>query len=453
MEPPPWLTVRVACVALHDATTNPLMITQQGRGKAALLVVGMLAVIAFVTLRPAEQLVVLPAFCVFCGPLGGVDFLLNTALFIPLGLGLRLLTGRWSTAVVIGALTTLVIESLQWRFIPGRDASLGDLIANTLGTMIGAWLAMAVPRVLNGSSDLARRLNPVFAIFTSVLIVISAVLLKPMNPVGAQYVQWTPPRPDMDVFPGRLVLVQVNSRLVRPDEPLPSQWTYDSLTMAMSVRAVVRKPVPRSNRQAIIVRIANEVFEGFMLAQRGDAVVFRSTIGAVRLRLRPLLVGLDGAFKAPSANDSEKASPVLMLLASSNPRAMSLSVEQNGSTQRVTLKRSVGLGWALVLPWDIALTPRWWPVNAIWLGALVFPVAFLTMRSGHRDRVVPNPRYSFALTGLLAVLVVAPALMGLSALNAGEWLGVVTGLAAGVLVERWTSSPMSHVVGAVHSQP
>ena len=429
------------------------MITQQGRGKAALLVVGMLAVIAFVTLRPAEQLVMLPAFCVFCGPLGGVDFLLNTALFIPLGLGLRLLTGRWITAVVIGALTTLVIESLQWRFVAGRDASLGDLIANTLGTMIGAWLAMSAPRALNASSRTARRLNPVFAVLASAVFALTALLLKPMNPVGAQYVQWTPPRPDMDLFRGGLAAVQVNSRLVRPDEPLPSQWTYDSLTMAMSVRAVVRKPVPRSSRQAIIVRIANEEFEGFMLAQRGDAVVFRSTIAAVRLRLRPPLVGLDGAFEAPAASDLDRASPVLMLLASSNPRAMGVTVEQSGSTQSVTLRRSVGLGWALVLPWDIALGPRWWPANALWLGALVFPVAFLTMRCGNRNPVVSDPRYFLPLAGVLSVLVVVPALVGLSTLSAGEWLGVVTGLCSGVLLERRNPRALSPVVGPDQIKP
>src|SRR5512138_3613126 len=104
------------------------MITQPGRGRAALLVAAMLAVIAFVTLRPAEQFFTLPAYCVFCGTLGGVDFALNTALFVPLGLGLRRLTGSWRLSLVTGALITLLIESLQWRFIPGRDASLGDLI-------------------------------------------------------------------------------------------------------------------------------------------------------------------------------------------------------------------------------------------------------------------------------------------------------------------------------------
>jgi hypothetical protein len=209
----------------------------------------------------------------------------------------------------------------------------------------------------------------------------------------------------------------------------------------MAVHAVVRLPAPPSERQAIIVRIANEEYEGFMLAQRGDAAVFRSTMGATRLKLRPILVGLEHALATPTPGDS-----VLILRGNSNPRAIGLVREQRSGETEVTLRRTVGLAWAMLLPWDIALTPDWWPANALWLGVLVFPVTFLTMRSGNKSAVDPNPRFSWwPITLVLAALALVPPLMGLSGLRPVECLGVVAGLAAGVLLERRTTAAMLDV--------
>lgn len=411
---------------------------------AAAVVTVTLAVIAWLTLRPTDPGSPLPAYCVFCGQLGGLDFVLNTALFIPLGIGLRWLTGRAGMTVLIGVATTLAIEGLQWRFIPGRDASLGDLIANTVGTVVGVWLATEGVQLLTASQERVRRLCVLCGVAVALLIVASAALLRPIDPIGAQYVQWAPERPGMDLFRGRLVVVQLNGRLLRPREAFPSQWTYDSVTQTMDVRAVVRPPVPPSERQAIIITIANEEYEGFMLAQRGDAAVFRSTMGATRLKLRPILVGLEHALTLPPPTD-----PVLILRGSSNPQAIGLAREQRSGETGVTLRRTVGLAWAMLLPWDVALTSRWWPANALWLGLLVLPVTFLTMRSSHKPTVVQNPRFDWWPLGLVVVTLVAvPGLMGLSNLGPGEWLGVVTGLAVGVLLERAAPRSPSRVTSS-----
>jgi hypothetical protein len=407
------------------------------RRVAAVLLVAALSLIGLMTLVPASTYEPTPMFCVFCGTLGGVDFTLNVILFLPLGLALRWLTGRWATAAVIGGATTLLIETLQWRVIAGRDASLGDLIANLLGAMLGAWLAVTMGRVVYAPPARARPIAAALGIATSGIIVLSAALLRPVDPIGAQYVQWAPRRPNMDLFRGSLVAVQLNGRLLRPGEPFPSQWTYDSVTRAMVMRAVVRMPVPPSQRQAIIVRIGNEEYEGFMLAQRGDAVVFRPTIGAARLKLRPILIGLEHALTAPIETGA-----VLILHGTSTPRVVSLAREQRSGEAAVTLRRTVGLAWAMLLPWDLALNTRWWPVNALWLATLLVPVAFLTTRSHSTQTVDRRSRFdAWPLVLVLVTLVAAPALLGLSILGPGDWLGVVTGVATGVLVER--AAPLS----------
>jgi VanZ family protein len=83
------------------------------------------------------------------------DATLNLIGFVPLGglLVLYLKNGGWTharaTAAAVGAgfVVSLFIELLQ-VFLPSRDSSLLDLINNTLGTGLGAWLGLnAWPRL------------------------------------------------------------------------------------------------------------------------------------------------------------------------------------------------------------------------------------------------------------------------------------------------------------------
>jgi len=71
-----------------------------------------------------------------------LEFLANVALFVPIGL---LLPFAWSRlrlwhVVVIGALLSGLIETVQ-GFMPSRFPTISDVIANTLGALIGGILA------------------------------------------------------------------------------------------------------------------------------------------------------------------------------------------------------------------------------------------------------------------------------------------------------------------------
>ena len=75
-----------------------------------------------------------------------VEFGANIALFVPLGLLLALLFGpnRWWRAPVICVLATVIIELGQGALLPHRVASVGDVIANTTGGVLGALAAVAI---------------------------------------------------------------------------------------------------------------------------------------------------------------------------------------------------------------------------------------------------------------------------------------------------------------------
>jgi glycopeptide antibiotics resistance protein len=74
--------------------------------------------------------------------------LLNVALFVPIGVLGALLRPGWSLVrwALVGAAGSLAIESAQWVLVPGRDASVSDLVTNTVGAVLGAALVRSVAR-------------------------------------------------------------------------------------------------------------------------------------------------------------------------------------------------------------------------------------------------------------------------------------------------------------------
>lgn len=74
-----------------------------------------------------------------------LEFLANVALFAPIGLLLVLAWPRlrlWR-AVLVGALMSVLIETVQ-GFMPSRFPTISDVVANTLGTLIGAVIVTVI---------------------------------------------------------------------------------------------------------------------------------------------------------------------------------------------------------------------------------------------------------------------------------------------------------------------
>jgi glycopeptide antibiotics resistance protein len=76
-----------------------------------------------------------------------IDVVLNVAIFIPIGWGLRRASQGLGTTVsapmprvvVLAAAFSLAMEAVQ-AWLPNRYSSLADVIANTIGATVGAWM-------------------------------------------------------------------------------------------------------------------------------------------------------------------------------------------------------------------------------------------------------------------------------------------------------------------------
>ncbi|WP_413316672.1 VanZ family protein [Agrococcus sp. 1P02AA] len=78
-----------------------------------------------------------------------LEVLANVAMFVPLALLLTFVLGarRWWVALALCLALTVGIEAIQ-HFMPGRVASLKDVVANGTGAAIGVLLAALTERTL-----------------------------------------------------------------------------------------------------------------------------------------------------------------------------------------------------------------------------------------------------------------------------------------------------------------
>lgn len=117
----------------------------------ALLIAAWTAAVLFMTLRTGSGLGVrlnlVPL--IVDGPASALDAVLNTFVFLPLGMLLALAAVRFRWALAAGLALTLTIEISQYLMNDGRTADINDVITNTLGACLG-WAVVTAVRWASG---------------------------------------------------------------------------------------------------------------------------------------------------------------------------------------------------------------------------------------------------------------------------------------------------------------
>lgn len=104
------------------------------------------------------------------GTTGGLvlqERVLNTLLFVPIGVVAFFAFSAWTARLLCGPALSLTVEASQWALPWGRLADIGDLMVNSAGSLVGTLLAAVsvalvstlrpVPAAGNGEDD---RLSP-----------------------------------------------------------------------------------------------------------------------------------------------------------------------------------------------------------------------------------------------------------------------------------------------------
>jgi len=366
-----------------------------------------------------------PHWCAGCDERGVAHVVLNVILFMPLG-ALLALTGvprRWSW--LSGGLLSALVESAQ-VFIPGRDASVDDVLTNTTGTILGWLVAVAVLGWLRRSPSRPHS-GPALATAVAVLLVVAAtgLLLAPSFPRDLDYYgRWTPHIRDLEPYRGQVLRAELGS-LALPPTRLADTPRLRSLLLAgglLHVRAVAGPPVEHfAPLFAIYDGAAREVV--LLGLAPGDVVL--------RYRTRGYAWGFDH--------------PPLRLrggargLAPGDTLDLAMWREPEGRESRVCLRlnarHACGLGFSPARGWGNLYSPDSFPewlrrlLDVSWIGGLLFVVGFVS-RGGRAGLLVAGG------VGLLG-LALLPLWVGLLEPSPLEWLAALAGLAAGALA--WTS--------------
>ena len=403
----------------------------------ALLAAVVLAAIGVATLTPSPGTPVTGSlWCIACGELGALDVIANIVMFLPLGFALALATERRWIPVLACVATTLIVESLQINVVIGRDASLSDLMANSLGGWIGCELGLRWRIFLHPTRTSAARLSVVGALLFAVVGVLTSLGLRPAEVPRSLWIQWLPPRPSYEPFTGRVLQFDVNGI------DLPQGFPPTSLGLTSVLSGDAWLATTRVDRRAlqptrsIIVRVAEEFTVLVSVEQHGWDLTCHQKTRSADFRFRSPRVLLRGAFQPEGVRSTNEVN----LLCARARGALSAGVRESGDTRTETVRLSPSLGWVLLSPFDIAVSKRLWWVGALWLFALAYPAGFwagmIRDDAGmtRRGRTRTRGRLLVALLASLVVgLTVSPTLAGTSRGALWEWAAALGGAATGVI--------------------
>lgn len=394
-----------------------------------------LVTIALATLGPVSIRTPGPdlsSLCLLCGEAGTMDFTLNVVLFVPLGLGVALWSaGRLPmlTAAVMLGLLSLSIELLQATIIVGRHAALGDLIANTLGGVIG----LSLPRSWRGAllpPPGWGRLLAWFTFGTGLMVPMATALLlrpSPGRPGQVWHGQWAHVLGGLVPFEGQVLEVRLDTLAV-PRYRLPDAQAFRETWHTPLVFEARVLAGPMVDGRAQVAAIADGT-GGWVAAiwQEGPDAILSLRLRTSDVRLRTPWVRLRDALSVPAGM------PVTLRVTVQQDRIRASATPVSAPPRLTEIRLSPNLTWALFWPWDTAFTSYPAGRTLIWVAAWFSVVAGLMTWwcQGAGMRRLP---WALAPASILAVEAAIPAVTGMGPIPAREWAAAALGGLGGVVV-------------------
>lgn len=301
--------------------------------------------------------------CIICGRRGMADALLNIVLFVPFGV---LFAARWRAlrTILAAAVLSGAIEAAQ-LVIPGRDASAGDILFNTLGAAIGVLM------IHYAGVWLAERYRRPIAVGYAALLIgvffMTGWLLRPRTPPGPYSAQLAPELAGYDTFPGVVRAAALAGQPVRAGPTRGSEAWPTVIGLGAPLGASIVTGPPTEDVAPLVELTDREGHEVALLAVDGSDVVYRRWNYARRL-----------LFDAPSPRmyaglDTLPAGTPLLVTAQTARGGTCFAIDRIGTCG---FGFDVGDGWRLLreIPTTNARTAA--AIGALWLVLLTLPLGY-----------------------------------------------------------------------------
>ena len=388
------------------------------RAAGAVLAAASILAIASLTLFPTDDESAGPTLCLLCGERGLADAILNVLMFVPLGVGLALAGAGLPGAALFGAAFTLGIEFLQ-ALIPGRDASVSDLVFNTLGCVLGAALVRSAPAWIDPPPARRRRLLAAGVAAPLLVLLVAGLLLGPRPSRDTFAGQWTAELGHMQAYRGRVVAAYVGEIPV-PSWQMPDESERLRVLVAegapIRVAAVAGPPV--SGLAPIFSIYDDEEREILLLGTDGEDAVFQYRTLGMALRMDRPGLRLPGAFRG---------------IPEGAPLRMGVVRRGRGYCMAVNATSSCSVGYTVADTWGVFLalfsleSGRRGLLGLAWLTALFVPAGGWVRT--RRDALAAG-------AAVLAGLLLVPWAAGLLPTPPAQHLAALAGMGAGALARR-----------------
>lgn len=350
--------------------------------------------------------------CILCGERGASDAIANVVLFLPLGLALGLLF-RSCLVFAIPLLISLLIEAAQAFLLTGRHASLGDVLFNSIGGVLGLVAAHRIDWWFRPTPATERILRRLMLLVIGFIIIATPLLMEPAPPRSLYYGQWTADFGHLEQYHGRIESALIGETAVPEGLIEHSAEVRRAIADRQPIRVRGTAGPPPPNLAPLLSVYDNEQREVVLVGFDADDVVLRYRTRAATWRLDQVSV------RAPGLADGLRPGETLFLEV--HPSTDRACFRLNHSSMCQPLPH-VGSGWQLVFsaefpPYVVAL------LDQIWLGLLALPLGFWSL---HKRTWLLMAAASETLLLAVPALTEAPGLP----------LSVYLALAVGLLLGR-----------------
>jgi VanZ family protein len=397
-------------------------------------ILGVAAILA-ATLTPAPGESMAEHFCLVCGPLGGVDSVLNILLFVPLGVGLALSGTNGRRAILFACALSVLVEMAQLVFIPGRDATIGDVVTNTVGAAAGFAVAYHAGAWLRPSRRTAAILALGWGAFWLLLQSVTSFALAPRITNAPFYGEIAPTLEYFVPFPGRVVSARIGNFPIGDSELDASKGIAQSIRAGARTVVSVQAGKPTSG-VAPILRIADTALREILLVgQWKTDLVFGVRTGSAPLRLRAPLFAMRDVF--PRQSTLSAVSDTLVLVARHLSTAVTMEAANAAGARARAIPITNTLGWILIWPEQWFVRGTWTEdlISALWTVLLLVPLGYWASCAS-RDRSTHTATRVGAISSLMTITLVVgyvwmPLMFGISVTRPFDWIAAVAAIVLG----------------------
>jgi VanZ family protein len=394
--------------------------------RSAVVATALLVFVLFLTLSPQ------PASegndhagCFWCGHFALADAILNLLLFLPIGF-LLALRHKASTFRTWASLTALAVAiELAQLFLPGRFATLSDVLMNSAGAAIGIGLARLWRRGPALRITESGRLTIVAGAAAASVTLVSTLLLSTSLPESMWFGQWTPDLGHYEQYQGEVLDARIGEIPIQgrrlDDSPSVRTGLHDEDPLVISF---VAGPVPLGLAPVFSIYDGMER-EILVLGARDRDLVFRLRRRASDWRLR----SPEAVYPNTGPADGDTALVRMVV----HDRSICMEIPDSDCVPLA----APGRGWSLLLGSAPGAQAEH-VADFVWLGLLFIPIGYWLRRN--RTSALG---LAIGSAGLLGASLFSGAMTGTDWLVTG--LGPVLGLSGGVWAGRTLAPDLSEV--------